>query len=154
MPWVGELGILSLNRGYELDWFVGVLYGVFVTSCFYWLISLLCRLLLQDKRTLGRSNVSFSGHMHREHCMGCNHLTQRCLLNERISQNSIKWLKKPKEEQKLQGRPQSYQLAVWTWHTKCFRISYQNKRTMAIVLKLFLHHKNNNFKVFIFSFCK
>lgn len=77
--------------------------GIFVIICF-WLISLSCRLLSQDKRTSGRNSVSFNGHMHREHCMGCSHLTPRCLLSEYISQNSIKWLKKPKEELKLQGR--------------------------------------------------
>lgn len=59
------------------------------------------RLRSRDRRTLERSNVSFSGPMPKEPCMGCSRQTLKWT---RVgSLNSTKSLRKPKGEQKLPG---------------------------------------------------
>lgn len=110
MRWAGRLGIFSLSKGYDYWLWLAFLalldQGVFCELC--WGILLFSRLLSLGKRTSERNNVSFNGHMHKEHCMDCNHLILRCSPNEHISRNSIRWLKKPKEELRLQGELQSF----------------------------------------------
>lgn len=138
MLWAGRLGIFSLSKGYDfayLKWFAWS--GSFLWAVF-WGIVLFSRLLSQGKRTLERNSVSFNGHMHKEHCMDCNHQIPRCLLNVHISQNSIRWLKKPKEELKLQGEQQSFVLAwyrkwILTWQY-CYTWVYNSLTVKSIIL--------------------
>lgn len=64
---------------------------------------LFSRLPSQGKRISERKNVSLNGHMHKGPCMVCIHLIPRCSMSAVITLNLIRWLKRQKDELRLQG---------------------------------------------------
>lgn len=63
-----------------------------------------CRLLSRGKRISEKSSANSSGPTHRGPYTGCKYRIPNCSMKITISQNSISWLRKQREELKLLGK--------------------------------------------------
>jgi len=60
-------------------------------------------LLLQGRKILERKNANLNGRMRKGHFTVFTRQRPRCSANAQIIQSLIRWLKKLKDERKLQG---------------------------------------------------